>query len=336
MYIYLIAIGPKGVSHEEVESKFMEYLKKISNPFKKEKFYYGLSRQMENLHGELLFSLQDQLKHRSANCIILGNGKYTSRFGMTVDVCDVASGFAACKLCFSKLLSKVFLDKSCIENSSLCKKCIAWSMECSNGKLDFPPPEHYPVELLPKNGKLCPIKLCYKRIKAAVTMARTRIKFCHWTTQNENAYLHVHGLNKDATRCTIENSINVQTYRLACVYKKKNSFAYEMVEREKKLHPCSFQLWKFPFLWKRNCNLEQHIDIIMYLLLLGIQKTIMKRIKTWHLKKGCGTSFTRYIDGILESIQDLKLSWYKAVPYKNGKLGGWVSESYIPMARLNK
>ena len=74
----------------------------------------------------------------------------------------------------------------------------------------------------------------------------------------------------------------------------------------------------------------------MHLLLLGIQKTMMMQIKRWHTLRGAGATFVRYTKGILESIQNLKLSWCKAIPYKNGKLGGWVSESYLAMARLNK
>lgn len=63
---------------------------------------------------------------------------------MVFDFGAIVSDFTACELCYSKLLSKVFMEKPFIENSCLCKKWTTWSMECCNGKLDFPPPEHYP------------------------------------------------------------------------------------------------------------------------------------------------------------------------------------------------
>ena len=36
----------------------------------------------------------------------------------------------------------------------------------------------------------------------------------------------------------------------------------------------------------------------------------------------------------MESVQSLGLDWCHCVPYKIGKLGGWVSENYLAMCRL--
>ena len=74
----------------------------------------------------------------------------------------------------------------------------------------------------------------------------------------------------------------------------------------------------------------------MHLLMLGVQKTMMNKVKYWHIMRGSQTSFYEYTDGILDSIQELNLSWCKTVPYKKAKMGGWISESYMAMARLNK
>ena len=62
----------------------------------------------------------------------------------------------------------------------------------------------------------------------------------------------------------------------------------------------------------------------------------MIKIKQWQIKRGSQTSFYNYTNGILESIQDLNLSWCKVLPYKKGKMGGWISETYMAMAQLNK
>ena len=101
-------------------------------------------------------------------------------------------------------------------------------------------------------------------------------------------------------------------------------------------HPSRFECWKIPSYWSRPSKLDHHVDVIMHLLLLGIQKTMMKTIKTWQTTSGVQASFFRHTKGLLESIQKLNLSWCKTVPYKEGKLGGWVSENYLAMARLNK
>ena len=54
----------------------------------------------------------------------------------------------------------------------------------------------------------------------------------------------------------------------------------------------------------------------------------------WYTLCGPGTSLIRYTKGILESIKDFKISCCKAISHKKYKLGCWVSESYLAMARL--
>ena len=62
----------------------------------------------------------------------------------------------------------------------------------------------------------------------------------------------------------------------------------------------------------------------------------MIEVKQWYIKRGSETSFYNYTNGILESIEDLTLSWCKMLLYKKGKMGGWISETYMAMAQLNK
>lgn len=62
----------------------------------------------------------------------------------------------------------------------------------------------------------------------------------------------------------------------------------------------------------------------------------MNRIKLWQSLRCSERNFIRYAAGILENIKKQNISWCKAIAYKMGKLGGWVSENYSAMARLNK
>ena len=108
------------------------------------------------------------------------------------------------------------------------------------------------------------------------------------------------------------------------------------MKTEKEENPANFERWKFPAIWRRGCSLDQHIDVIMHLLLLGIQKTTMKKIKKWHSLRRSGSNFIEYASGKLDNIQKLNITWCKAMPFKSGKLGGWVSENYLAMTQLNK
>ena len=101
-------------------------------------------------------------------------------------------------------------------------------------------------------------------------------------------------------------------------------------------NPDHFERWRFPAIWSRGCSLDQHIDVIMHLLLLGIQKTTMKKIHKQHSLQRSGTNFINYASGKFNHIQKLNITWCKVMPYKSRKLGGWVSENYLAMAQLNK
>lgn len=97
-------------------------------------------------------------------------------------------------------------------------------------------------------------------------------------------------MHRDATGSIIDNEINAQTYRLASALKETNPLAYEMVERERTLHPYSFQVWEFLSLWKHNCNLEQHVDVIIPLLFFKNTKNHYEKKKDaayekmmWHI-----------------------------------------------------
>ena len=285
---------------------------------------------MINVHGEIFVSLQDQPERRSANYIMLGNGRYTARFGMAIDLCAVAAGIPACSKCFEKLLRNDYI------NTNPCKQCTAWEMDVKSSILDFDPPEHYPTECIPDNGKLHPIKLSYDVLKEAIKVAHDRIEFCIWTERNAESYLKVHGLNAEIIGSVTEHALNARAYRIALQNKHTKPLEYDIIHRERMETPDIFERWKFPSLWRRGCSIDQHIDVIMHLLLLGIQKTTMNRIKLWHSLRRSETNFIRYAAGILENIQKLNISWCKAIAYKTGKLGGWVSENYLAMARLNK
>jgi hypothetical protein len=47
-------------------------------------------------------------------------------------------------------------------------------------------------------------------------------------------------------------------------------------------------------------------------------------------------AFIREIEPYMKSIDDLKLTWMKLLPYKGGRFGGWVSENYLAMSRIMK
>jgi hypothetical protein len=119
-----------------------------------------------------------------------------------------------------------------------------------------------------------------------------------WDKSIARAYLHVHGLNKDAIDGILRGA------------------------------------WEYPALWTRGVDLSKHIDVPMHLTFLGAVHTSLQMVHDWMTKRHKYASFIRYTKNSLESIQKLGLSWCKCIAYKSGNLGGWVSENYLSLARV--
>ena len=140
-HTYPITLGHNGDSHEEVEEKFASEL-----------LSFGCGESMDVYHGaqqcdvcdhlELFVSLQDQPERQSANYIMLGTSSYTARWGLVLDFVSVASGIPACK----NYLKFMLRHSSTRHIASQCRDCVNWYTDVDSGLLDFPHPDHYPVD----------------------------------------------------------------------------------------------------------------------------------------------------------------------------------------------
>jgi hypothetical protein len=72
-------------------------------------------------------------------------------------------------------------------------------------------------------------------------------------------------------------------------------------------------------------ELEDFVDAPAHLLFLGIVKSVYRLIVA-RLASNDGLSpFCHQVDGQLDEIKSLHLSWCMSLPFKRGGLGGWVS-----------
>jgi hypothetical protein len=185
------------------------------------------------------------------------------------------------------------------DEATICYCCTNWETDrAENVLLHYPPPNDYPTDELSATEKLTPIKLSYSILKRAVSLSLEKYQSGLWMKKNVIAYLRVHGINKDAINMILNSE------------------------------------WKHPPAWQRGITLLQHIDVPMHLIFLGVVKTCIQLVHDWMTRRHKSSTFIKYARGTLESIQILGLSWCKSMPYKTGKLGGWVSENYLAHARL--
>ena len=62
----------------------------------------------------------------------------------------------------------------------------------------------------------------------------------------------------------------------------------------------------------------------------------MLRVQAWMSNKRKASPFVREMEQYIRSLEELKLTWIKILPYKGGRFGGWVSENYLAMSRIMK
>jgi hypothetical protein len=157
--------------------------------------------------------------------------------------------------------------------------------------------------------------------------------------KKKDIYLKVNGINNEAIEAIMKCAMHCKDYNDAVIKAAEEGTPEALdnlseVQETKAENPQLFQQWKFPPLWDRCVKLNQHIDVAMHLIFLGVVKTTIIVIQDWTKMRGKHSAFLRYVKGALEPIQSLGIDWCRCVPYKTGKLGGWVSENYLGVSRL--
>jgi hypothetical protein len=262
---------------------------------------------------------------------MLGRSTYTAQWGLLLDFAAVASAIPSCNMCRRNLLLQHR------EISFQCEECVNWNTTSSSNLLDFSPPNNYPPNLIPRlSGKLHPQKLTYTLMMDAVEVAHNGAVLEGWKTGTMTDYLRVHGLNDIAIQKVRLHAMNCKRYNLvhmAC-HGDIAAPSFEAIRKEKRRDPSMFEMWKGPSVWQRGVDLEQHIDVAMHLLFLGIVKTVMQQIQDWMVRRNKGSRFVQYANGVFDNIQQLQLTWCRITPYKNGSFGGWISENYVAATRV--
>jgi hypothetical protein len=156
-----------------------------------------------------------------------------------------------------------------------------------------------------------------------------------WERKHAMAFLSVETVNKKAIEALIENAMNCKQFFVCEKNNHKYLNEYQSMFYQKQTFQLNYQILQYPVLWNRGNDLDIHIDVPMHLLFLGITKTVVRMIQAWCALGGCTTTFTKHANSTLQSLDDLGLSWMVCVPYTGAKLGGWISENYLALERLN-
>jgi hypothetical protein len=319
-HTFAVALGPKGVSHEEVEQELALELTSLCSS---QSIYFSeVMKSMVPVYAELSVSLQDQPERRSANCLLGGNSTMHGRWGYSADIVSLSSVLPSCDRCW-EILKKKEID---IRTNS-CIYCTNWSMDVDTLLLDFVAPADYPQEELSEGNVLRPKKLSYSDLISAVTKARGKLEKGDWSFNNAEAYLGLFCI----TKSTIADLLEAALYRRQLNEDVADAVLTRNLFTE---HPDYFIDKALPPLWTRKSELSNHADVPIHLIFLGVVKATVNMIKDWIKIRGHNQGYQKYANQALTGFPFVQ--WCVVNSFSGEKLGGWVSENYLAFSRLLK
>lgn len=317
---FCIALGSKGDDHSIIEEKFAAELKILSNKGI-DVWHKALNRQVI-VKARLLFSIQDQPERRSAIGISNGNSNNTARFGYCYNVKQNQNMLKPCDDCLLRLFKK--------EKPIECKNCFNWEFVTEN------------ADGSRSNTKAA--EMTFDVLVKATKYTNNQLLQGEWTAKQADTYLDQNGIVHKVRSKIVDQAVNKRSLVEAMAKAsskdatEKDKQAYEILQISATSNPDRYKLYEGPHTWYRQFMLCQHVDAPMHLIFLGIVRRCTRWIARWAVSQGVGTAFFKHytptFEKEAEEIQRLSLCWCKNRVYIGGKLGGWISESYVAHARL--
>lgn len=217
-YTYLIAVGPKGVTDEIADKRFIQDLQILR---KGVVTYSHKLKENVLVKMDLLAVLADQIARRGATGISLGNGTFAARWGYAADTLALEGLLPSCTAC-----DKTLRDTRKVKTD--CTSCLNWDFEdAPNPKLlETETPKDFPVgAAIPgsvgEDGTdndaaafLRPIKLTFEVLRQSIKEAHERVVSAAWTPAEATDFLRTRVLDKDTILKVIRNASNVREYEM--------------------------------------------------------------------------------------------------------------------------
>jgi hypothetical protein len=334
---YPYAVGPKACSRSAVDKRFQEEVSFINgfdeNGERRRFFCKALGTDVA-VTVKLLTKSADQPERRSSLGVTLGNANNHARFGLIVDLNQLKDVVVPCKDCQAKLyLGDRDWDKT------RCDKCTQWDMEGDHPLLSCKIPKEYPSSELTDEERqsecLRPRRLELETLRLAAGKAGDRLVDGTWSEKGARAYLKSFGINDKWADAVVrfsmvKMSLYGESYNVALLDEMTEN---EIEEAEAMLESGNGGV-PIPNSWRDDIHFFQNLDAPMHLLFLGVIKTTLELIFQWCKQNLMFANLLRDAEGILEEIQNLRISWCKAFPLGNGAFGAWVSEQWVAFGKV--
>ena len=353
---YPLAIGLKGVSHEEIEKRIAADLVELQSSDLKP-FYIGSENKFARGYIEVMANLGDQPEKRGANHLLLGGSTYGARLFVSANHIELFPQLRACDDCLRKM-SERFKEARWALPLPACQKCLNWDVlkketdlslavlkdeymypypgrKDKNGTALQTPPG-LPDRVVQKDGKhyLTTFQITYRTLQDAINVAHQGFCEYQWDKKTCTAFLEVEGLNAKAIERFHACAERASALELALAGKVDATLRADLLTQFNS-SPELFQKMPIPALWTRpGVDLATHIEGIMHLGPLGIVKKCVLHLQ-WSLT--ASNSNKSFIDAnakYVKALSKMKIDWLKVMEYSGGKFHGWVSENYLGFARI--
>lgn len=310
-----ILYSMKNENHKIVEQRYKEELISLSDPLSDNNIMYvkklGKCYRMRVVQ---ILTLQDQVELRSCLSLTMGNLLFHIQKGFSCNFHLLSNKLPPCDLCLKNLF---FQNYKAIDN---CVKCLCFNIEVGNNNiknelLKYVSLPNYPVKTI-----LRPFRLSYDKIIMAIDESKKKYAIGAWSYKNCQSYLGTYCVNGKLVEKIIK-PIRVN----------KQQGNNQDIEQDNIMNNNNNQI---EAMWSRGTYIEQHINIVMHVLFLGITRYIVKQSLDSFQLFGKKDIFINDLSALLVNVGQLKIDWLDNIPLNKGKITGWVSSNYMAVGRI--
>ena len=330
---FAVAVGPKGVSHDQVEMRISEELQSLQSP-DLAPFYIGANNKICRGYFGMFAELADQLERRSVNHLSYGNATHAARWLVSANHLEIYPLLKSCQDC-QRCLATRFRQGDWHLDLPICPNCLNWNVLQDSPLAYVDPPLNYPstdpLERLVQHGgkaKLKPFHMDHASLKKAVEVAHAGYVTENWKDGTLKEFLSVECVDAKLVEKCLRHAGNAKGLADA-TGSLLQDLQQDQVERPEEFLPPIPPQWTRP-----NTGLKLFLDAIMHLLYLGVVKASVLKIQHSLSSRYCNTSFMRANKKYVDGLKHFSIDWLKIMEYKGGKFAGWKSDQYLGFARI--
>jgi hypothetical protein len=256
-YTYPVVMGPKGISHEEVDfvvAQDLERLQSAEGVLAYSKKHGGLIRLCG---AKVIVSLQDQPERRGENHLAGVAFLLHRRFGWSFPWPEFANVLKPSDSCRAIML-----------NTSVPWECPRSCPHCTNFAFHKNDPLLVYDTGLPVLGSTGPVQLDFAMLTEAVHLAHVSYVEGEWDLEDVTKWLKFHCICGETIDLILLHADKCKEFSDILSDPNSSADLKAAIPREKEQHPLLYVPWPVPSSWARGVHLHQHPDVPMHLLFL--------------------------------------------------------------------